>query len=295
MISQTNGGKSFNILDKTDRSLAPLPNGALSIKRLKFDWSTGGEKGVFEWIPKRDLNIEGLYQRDQCSEEKVLEIARSWDWLLLGTLSVIHRSNGEYFIFDGGHRARASFHREDVTHLPCMVHELDSINDEAKAFVARNTMISNVASFDRFKASICAAEPIALKTESLLTEFGLVPVSGGTSKSGYITCVGTLQRIVEEDYAIAKKVLGFCILLAGDSMVIGKVLHAMFVLQRHFIGSMDIIDRFYDKLTKHSQREIEIKMNQFRVECGGKGGTVVDAKAILEIINHKVRTNRLQW
>lgn len=294
MISNVNGA-SVNILSKTDKSLAPAPRGKATIKREKFDWSTGGAIGSFAWINKNDLNIDGRYQRDQCSEEKVREIARSWDWLLLGVISVIIRSDGTYWVFDGGHRTRAAFYRDDVKILPCMVHEIENVNDEAKAFVARNTMVSNVAAFDRFKASFCAAEPTAVKVESLLNEFGLTVVKGGVNKAGYISCIGAMQRIADEDYESAKKVLGFCIAIAGEYSVVGKVLVAMFALQQRFKDKFDIIDRYREKLSKHSQREIEVKMNQFAVECGGKGGAVIGAKAILELINHKSKTNRLEW
>jgi hypothetical protein len=283
-----------NILSKTDKSLAPTPAGKPTVKRTKFDWSTGGAIGSFAWIPKGDLNIDGRYQREQCSKEKVHAIARAWDWLLLGVISVIVRSDGTYWVFDGGHRTRASFFRDDVTRLPCIVHELDKVNDEAKAFVARNTMVSNVAAYDRFRASVCATEPTAVKTDAILNAFGLTLVKGGTNNPATIACIGAIQKIISEDYEAAKKVLGFCISIAGQHQVSGKVLSAMFTLQQHFKDNVDVIDRYREKLSRHSQREIEVKINQFSTECG-RTGSVVGAKAILELVNHKSRSNRLEW
>lgn len=284
---------SVNILSKVDRSLAPTPNGAPVIKRKRFDWTTGGKVGSFAWIKKEELNIDGRYQREQVSEAKVREIAREWDWLLLGTVSVIQREDGSYWVFDGGHRTRAAFFRDDVECLPCMVHEIGEVSDEAKAFVARNTMVSNVAALDRYRASICAGEPTAVTTESILEEFGLTAVKGGVSTGRYLACIGTLQKCVDANAEDARKVLEFCLKLAGEYVVVGKVLAAMFTLYQHYKSEFDVIDRFGEKIGRHSQREIEVKIGQFATECG-KGGAIIGAKAILELINHKNR-NRLQW
>lgn len=287
-----NGG--FNILSKDDRSGLPVFGAkTLAIRRAKYDWSTGGSCGKFEWVDKNDLNIDGRYQREQCSDSKVRSIAAEWDWLLLGTLSVIRREDGSLWVFDGGHRARASFFRDDVPKLPCMIHEVDGVNAEAKAFVARNTMVSNVAAMDRYKASVVANEPVAKKTRMLLDELGL---SASTySGSGKIQCIGAVQKCVSENYEMARKSLLLCMQIAGDSSVVGAVLSAIFTLQMHFLPEIDVIDMHGEKLAKHSQKELEMKINQFSAECGGARGHTIAAKALMHIANHKTRTRRLEW
>lgn len=289
-------GSGLNILSKVDVSLAQVPHPKRTVlisKRDKYDWSTGGSRGEFQWIAKNDLNIDSRYQRDQVSEAKVREIARGWDWLMLGCLSVIEREDGSFWVFDGGHRARASFYRDDVKELPCIVHKVATVSEEAKAFVARNTMVSNVAAYDRHKASVCAAEPVSLAVQSLLDEFGLIAIKGGTNGAGYISCIGTLQSCVEEDTEDTRKVLRFLLSIAGDRQVVGKVLASMFTLYRHFKPRFDILEKYGEKIGRHSQREIEVKIGQFATECG-KGGNVIGAKAILDLINHRNRT-RIEW
>lgn len=54
------------------------------------------------------------------------------------------------------------------------------------------------------------------------------------------------------------------------------------------------ISEYGDKLSAFGIKGIEMKIRQFKVECGGKGGAAIGAKALLEIINHKKRA-RLQW
>ena len=286
-------GNGINILNKADQSLSEMPGGHTVSKVKRYRWTTGGSVGVFEWINKKDLNIDGRYQRDQVSKQKVLTIAGEWDWLLLGTISVIEREDGTFWVFDGGHRVRASLHREDVDSLPCMVHKITGVNEEAKAFVARNTMVSNVSAFDRFHASVCAEEPVANATNAILRDFGLTPVKGGNESGRVIACIGAVQKCVEENAEDARAVLAFCLTLIGGMPVTGKVLLGMFTLHQHFKPRFDVISRFGDKIARHSQREIEVKMNQFSTECG-KSGNVIFAKAILELINHKMR-NRIAW
>ena len=282
-----------NILSKVDKSLVATPAGLAIRKIERYDWTTGGSVGVFTMIKKTDLNIDGRYQRDTVSETKIRDIAGKWDWLLLGALSVIEREDGTYWVFDGGHRTRAAFYRDDIDLLPCIVYQITSVNDEAKAFVARNTMVSNVSAFDRFHAAAFANEPVAKTAEAMLQEFGLIPVKGGTQSGKCISCVGALQKCIEVNADDTKKVLSFCMKLSGESLVVGRVLSAMFTLYQHFKPQFDVIDRFGEKIERHSQREIEVKMNQFATECA-KGGSVIHAKAILELINHKNR-NRITW
>lgn len=293
-----NGSKRFNILDKSDKSLAPVPskNGdkpLMSLKRQKFGWSEGGDIGEFKMIDKHDLNIDERYQRDMVSESKVREIASSWDWLLFGALSVIQRQDGSYWVFDGGHRTRASFYRDDIAQLPCMVHKVYELRSEAKAFKLRNTMISNVAAFDRFRADLCAEDPVAIQLASMLDDFGLTPMPGGAFKPSQICCISTLLRIVSTDADTARRALEFALLIADEKPVASKPLAGLFILQRHFAGKLDILAKYEEKLSKHSLREIEIRINQFAAEAG-KGGETVSAKAILSIINKKLK-NKLEW
>ena len=284
----------FNILDKLDKSSVTSKNGVVTRKADRYEWRDPQKPGKFLLIAKHQLNIDGRYQRDQVSTKKVMDIASGWDWLLIGAISVIVRQDGTFWVFDGGHRVRAAFRRDDVQYLPCMVHEIETVKEEAKAFVERNTLTTNVSSFDRFNASVVAEDPVAKSTMEMLTEFGLKPVKGGGSDSTYIHCVGALQKCVKINREDARKTLAFCLKIVGDDFIVGKVLLGMFTLHQHFKERFDVIDDFGHKLEKHSQREIEVKIKQFIVECGGKGGEVMFAKAILTLINHRLKF-KIEW
>jgi len=287
--------EKMNILDKSDKSLAAIPHRTRKITvpmREKYDWSTGGDAGTFRWVKKSLFNIDSRYQRDQVSQKKVMEIAKRWDWLLLGSISVIEREDGSLWVFDGGHRVRASFYRDDIDMLPCLVHHVSSVNDEAKAFVARNTMVSNVSAFDRFRASVVANEPVAKTSQMILDEFGLT-ISKAASTSSFINCVGAVNQCVEQDADATKKVIAFLLSIPGERIIVGKVLLAVFTLYRQFLPRFDILDRYGEKLARYSLEAMEKKIQNFSIECG-KRGNVVAAKALLELIN-KGNRNRVEW
>lgn len=285
-----------NILDRNDRSLCPVPqpNGAqlLVSKRSKNNWSQGGRPGCFRMIDKGLLNIDGRYQRGQVSENKVREIARNWDWVLFGVVLSVQRSDGTIWVFDGGHRTRASFYRDDITLLPCMVYSLEDLSSEAKAFLGKNLMITNVSSVDKYKAAVVANDDIANKASQMLEEHGL-EVSGSAKSSSQIKCINTLLSMIETDEALARRCLAFCISRAEGATVSATVMRGLFALCKHFEDHFDVLTRFGDKLARHSQREMDVRMRQLRAECG-KGGEKVEALALLSLINKGCK-NKLAW
>lgn len=282
-----------NILDRSDRSRQPVFGGAVSVpKRSKNDWSQGGQPGRFCMINKNELNIDGRYQRSQVSDNKVREIARKWDYVLLGVILVVKRQDGTLWVFDGGHRTRASFYRDDIETLPCMVYDMDSISSEAKAFLGKNLMITNVSSVDKYKAAVVADDPTARKAERLLLEHG-IEVSACATKSTQLKCISTLQTLLDRDEELARRCFGFCLLLSNGAPVSSAVLRGLFTLCQRMSDRCDILIRYRERLTRHSQREIEVRIRQMRAECGN-GGDKVEALALLSLINKGCK-NKLAW
>jgi hypothetical protein len=285
-----------NILDRSDRSLSPVPraNGrpAMIPKRSKNDWSLGGKPGRFCMIDKNELNIDGRYQRGQVSETKVREIARNWDWVLLGVILVVQRLDGTYWVFDGGHRTRGSFYRDDIQMLPCMVYSIDDLSDEAKAFLGKNLMVTNVSSVDKYKAAVVANDETANKASALLGEFG-IEVSFNASKTKQIKCINTLLSMIDRDEALAKRCFVFCLGRSEGSPVSSTVMRGLFALCQRLSDRVDVLEKFGEKLARHNQREMEVRIRQMRAECG-KGGEKVEALALLSLINKGCK-NKLSW
>ncbi len=300
-----NNDDDFNILDKQDKSSTSMPNGALGpVKREKHDWSETGKEGHIEWIDKTLLNIDSRYQRDAVSDQKVLSIARQWNWVVLGVIIVARRSNGSYWVMDGGHRTRASFYRDDVKMLPCLVHQFVGPNEtpatldqEANAFVGINTTKAHVSARDRYKAAVVGNDDVAVEVKKILDDCGLRVTKSGAVTKDQISCISTLWSMVKDNPEDAGKVLKFCIQLSGEMPVTAVVLSSLFVLYSHFKPQFDIIDKCGERLMKRNDvRSLDKIISCFAIECDSKKQHgVIGAKAILRVINHRVKTNVIEW
>lgn len=245
-------------------------------------------------IDKNDLNIDGTYQREQVSDEKLRSIAREWDWKLLGTLAVIRRGDGSLWVYDGGHRTRASFLRDDIQFLPCMVFDVSDEKEEAKAFVGTNTMTSNVSAFHRHRASVKAGEPYSLAVQAMVEKYGYIP-SNCANKSGNFAAINTLRTLIIQDAEMAERVFEACTRIAGDGAPIsGEVIDAIYTCQVKLVGKADILANGHlERLIKEGLTGIEAAIRREK-HIVGKGGAVVASKAVLDILN-KGKQRRLTF
>ena len=277
----------MNILNKQCRALAPtFGNAGMPVsKREKFSWAQPCAPGTFLMIKKEELNIDGSYQREEVSKSKVMEIARDWDWKLFGALSVIMRRDGTFWVYDGGHRCRASFLRDDIKELPCMVFESEDQKTEAKAFIGTNTMKSAVSAYHKHRAAVKTGEPIAVATQSIVQKHGYFPTQCANKRYGF-AAIATLQIQVKEDRVLAEQVFSACASAAQDGEPIsGEVLDAVFTCQKKLAGVADIFtNRYLERIQRETLPGIEAAIRREK-HIVGKGGANIAAKALLDVLN----------
>jgi len=286
----------MNILNKQCKALAPTyGNAAASVaKREKFSWAEPCAPGSFLMIRKDDLNIDGSYQREEVSKAKVLEIARDWDWKMFGTLSVIMREDGTLWVYDGGHRCRAAFFRDDITELPCMVFKAENEKTEAKAFVGANTMKSAVSAYHKHRAAVKTGEPIAVAAQAILDKHGYEALQNGFKNYAF-AAINTLQTLVKENAVLAEKAFAACAYIAVDGeQFSGEVLSAVFTCQKKLEGKADILtDGYLELLRRETLPGIEAALRREK-HIVGKGGVAICAKALLDVLN-KGKKRRLTF
>lgn len=279
--------KTMNILDKQCLSFAQTFGGigGQVPKREKYSWAKPCLPGKFKMIHKTDLNIDGSYQREEVSKAKVLEIARDWDWKLFGTLSVIMRENATFWVYDGGHRCRAAFFRDDITTLPCMVFEVENEKTEAKAFLGANTMKTAVSAFHKHRASVKTGEPTAVAAQSIIEKNGYFLTHKSARKYGF-SAINTLRNQVKEDAELAEMVFAACAMIAQDGEPIsGDVLEAVFTCQKKLEGKADILKHGYlERMKRETIPGIEAAIRREK-HIAGKGGNAISAKALLDVLN----------
>jgi hypothetical protein len=272
-----------------DRSMAPNPgNRGETPKREKFNWAKSCGEGTFMMVPKEQLNIdEESYQREQVSKSKVLAIARDWDWKLFGAISVVMRSDDSFWVYDGGHRTRAAFFRDDIKSLPCMVFAVSDISEEAKAFVGANTMKSNVSSYHVFKAALAAGEPTAAAVDALMSKYGYRVSQNGTKPTDF-RCVHTITKYIKRNAELTEKV--FCLLAdvsGGDEQISGTAFSAMYFLASQV--DEDVFSAAWRKrMMAQSIAGIDHAIRR-ESHIVGKGGERVAGKALLDLVNKGLR------
>lgn len=242
-------------------------------------------------VNKNMLNIDGRYQRE-ASLLKVMSIARNWDWSLFGTIGVAERSDGTLWVYSGGHRVRASFYRNDIKELPCMIFRLEDLSEEARSFLLGAITPSNICPFDRYKAMIAIQDSIALETKEILNELD-VAVMKTANNERTLKCIQFVLDAVAINKHLAKRCLKLCIVAAGENPIKERCLSAFFNLALHF-KDRDILTEFADKIDRLSQDEILRKISSLEAETNS-GGQKIYALSLMQLINKGKRTRQLKW
>ena len=288
-----------NMLDKTDRSSYKSFAGYKVEKKERYGWAGPSDPGVFMLINKNDLNIDDTYQRSVSSDVRIRAIAREWDWRLFCTILVSMRPAGSFWVVDGGHRVRASFYRGDIVDLPCMVFENSeegeaALRVEARAFIGKGTMRSAISSCSKFKAGVVAKNDVDLKANEIVAKNGYRVSSGGGGNRRF-SAIGIMKRLIPIDEQLAARVFDACADIAEGDRIPGGAIAGIFRCAERTRGTgVDILAGPYlETLKRAGIKGIERYIRDAKYESG-KGGEVVEAKAILNLLNYK-RRNRISW
>lgn len=163
-------------------------------KVAHYKWTSKGDCGQLAYVPKAVLHIDPAYQRN-ATHTKVLRIAKEWNWMALGAITVSER-DGVLFVVDGQHRVLAAKKRSDVQELPCIIFKSSGARDEAKGFVEANTNRKAVVIKDRHDAMLMYGDPIATHVQSLLDRGGKV-VASGSKQPDSIQAIGVLHKLAK--------------------------------------------------------------------------------------------------
>lgn len=287
---ETNGKHFMNAsseivsFDSSFERTPGLNNSSIS-KVVKNNWRSLGHKGVFLWIPKKDLIIDRSYQRDAL-ESKILSIASNWNWESCGAISVMKRPSGSYVVVDGQNRTLAAWKRSDITHLPCMVFGSLGIHHEATAFVEINTNRKAVSAYTKFKALLVAGDEVAMQIADAIQENGFV-IRPDTGSTKTITCISACQRVYSQNPGKFRETLKVaCELSSLDNVSLHNVLLlGLSVLNRKIsVGLLD--KKLHERLKEVGARALvsEARKASYRA---GKGGESIWAEGMLDIINRK--------
>ena len=144
------------------------------------------------------LNLKDLgvapYQKE-LNIARVEKIVKKFDINRMRPIDVSYR-DGEYFIFDGQHRASA-YTIMGYTQIPAIVHYGLTYEDEAYLFARQQEEVGSVNSSHKWTALREAKDPEVMEIIKLCREFGFT-VLEKNNKGNNIKCVKSLKDFYRE-------------------------------------------------------------------------------------------------
>lgn len=255
-------------------------------KARRYKWVDLDGQGTYRMISKHDLIIPTDHYQRHGSDAKVLKIASRFSWAAFQVISVSDNGDGKYNVIEGGHRTRAAMKRSDVDRVPCMVFEMASIEDEAKAFLEVNVNRSPMSSVDRHHAYIIANDDLAIKVENLAMAAGRRIEKGQGAHS--ISCVDNMRQCLSEDEAAMNRVWPLICNLCEGQKITRDIVLGLFWLERRMDGGITSPKRAKRILDVGFER-IFVGSRQGREYHGHPGSSAI-ADGMLKQINHGLRS-----
>lgn len=272
-----------------------------------YGWTALDKPGRFAWIDKNDLNIASskfacdgkFYQRDPeapRSKNRVLKIARNFTWFLCGTILVVMRSDGSYWVVDGGHRVTAARKRADIKQLPSMVFDLsgsdeDYLAKEAKIFIDANTARYPMSPFNLHKAKLTKGDMTAIEMDRILSKHGYTASDDGGSPYQF-KAISTFTKMVAENSDIADKIFHICTKICPDGDTIPRPILSAIYKCYQWYGIKILSGYWMNKMITLGGQTID-KAIKTEKALLGIGGERVEGIALVKQLNKGKRSGKL--
>jgi hypothetical protein len=252
-------------------------------KIKRYGWTVKDKPGVFKWISKQLLNIDPSYQRSQ-SLGRTRQMAANWSWVACGTLTVAMR-DGDYYIIEGQHRWLAALNRSDIIDLPCMVFDINRLQDEARGFLNSNIMRSPIRVLSSYHSRITAKDEETLYLEKLFKDLKMH--AGSNNRPLEVTCIGSCFNLMKLNRLKFEQTMEFLEILCKDHPINRKLLESIYYLNAHL--TTDLSDKRLRERILNIGPEKLLKSAARAAAFYTEGGAKVWAIGMLEDINKGLR------
>lgn len=172
-----------------------------------------GSIGNTVMLPLSKLAI-GSYQKE-LNLDRVKRIIEKFDIHRMRPIEVSLR-DGEYFVFDGQHRANA-YYLMGIPTIPAIIHTGLTYQDEAYLFARQQEDVGSVNSNHKWNALVEAGDPETMEIVKLCKDWGFT-VLAKNNKGNNIKCVASLRKLYREFGAEKFATILMCIGAAWDYM-----------------------------------------------------------------------------
>lgn len=245
------------------------------------------EKGDFRWVKKTDLFVDADYQRGQ--RAFVDHYAKNWWWACAGTISVCERDDGTLAVFDGKQRTLAALKRNDISHLPCMIYRLQSIPEEASAFLGIQTGRKAVSAIEKFNGLLYSNDKMATFLEEVIATSGYKVQKSSANYS--LGCVSAALSCAEMGKELFRDAFPLIAEIHGGAAIEQRVMLGVCYL---FKISRAEIDNAFARARVVKIGHVELaKSIQTASAVAGYRDRTVFAKGIVDRFNRSLRSNRI--
>lgn len=255
----------------------------------QYKWLMTGTPGELLYLNKNVLEIDHTYQRN-AKNARVLKLAKRWNWLACGVLTVAQR-NGRYYVVDGQHRLMAALKRSDISRLPCLVFESAEMRNEAVAFRDANKERRPITTFEQWNADLVAQDEPTMFVHALITQAGRIPaqVAGPTN----VRCLSSLVAAARNAREELGRVWPLAVQVCQGNALHERVLGALMYLECNLADGQSVADkRWREKILRLGYKGI-LDSAQRAATFYVKGGPKVWALGVMQEINKGSRTHTL--
>lgn len=142
---------------------------------MTLDAKKHGKVPELAWIPVARCDVDRRYQRSmdgKRSQALIDRLVDKWHWARCGCLLATRAPNDRFWLQDGQHRSAAAA-RLGITHLPALVSDDMSVEDQAAAFVGANLDRVALNQFALHHARTIAGDADALAIAEACREAGI--------------------------------------------------------------------------------------------------------------------------
>lgn len=287
---------SMNIVNKeTVAVVAPRRGRTLPLPPLPARENTGDNMQLNVNI----LHVDHSYQRAP-NRIHIKAIAAKFDWSLLHRLTINQRPDGSYYIIDGQQRWSALIKLDGDCNVDCVVHHLETIEEEATLYRHLNFDRKCPTALDHWRAMLAEGTPDVVRIQNELDHADL-KLTHGSKAPRTINAVGTLIEWIDKDI----EALAIVVMILGKfeyftDPVGAEVFKGLCATEAHLRKHSNSLTRVRADKTTHYQYLVDkgyrrVKDAAFTYLSGRGGQSSIAKKAaegIIELLNHRLR-NRL--
>lgn len=251
--------------------------------------------GKEEWIDVDKIKIDIKVQRE-LQETHAKKIASKFDPAAFGRPVVTLRNDGFYYCNDGSHRL-AALKILGITKCPCIVIDLQSLQEEGLNFININEQSAKVNAIDKYRIGVHSGVESWLRVKEVV-DFANLEVGTGNDK---LNCVGIIHKYVngpkvqtsiEKRISAVKTTLLVLKKCYGVDGITGIMFQSMFtIVNEYVVNGMVTSQQLINVLSKGSNHKVfATKAYQMRENNNGRGKVIsYIAYLILVEYNNGVR------